>query len=70
MKPHYFDQDTADEDDMLLSMSKRLGYVPQTCLLGGSVVLGLANRGDDPCVGCAGPREKCHGRLRAAARKD
>ncbi len=62
MKPHYFDQDKADVDDMLLDMSKGQGYVPQTCLLGGAVVWGTVQSGGDPCKGCQGPRDKCHGR--------
>ncbi len=62
MKPHYFEQDKADSDDMNLGMAKMQGYVPQACLLGGMVVMGLVNEGKDPCKGCNGPREKCHGR--------
>ena len=62
MKPHYFDQDKADSDEMILYMAKIQGYVPQTCLLGGPIVMGVVNRGEDPCKGCQGPREKCHGR--------
>lgn len=64
MKPHYFDQDRADEDDMYLGMVKMQGYVPQTCLLGGPIVMGEVNAGRDPCAGCEGPRYKCHGRPR------
>jgi len=60
MKPHYFEQDKAD-DDMYLDMAKMQGYVPKTCLLGGAVVMGLVNEGKNPCKGCQGPREKCHG---------
>lgn len=62
MKPHYFEQDDADGDDMHLNMAKHQGYVPQTCLLGGTLVIGLVSTGADPCKGCVGPREKCHGR--------
>lgn len=62
MKPHYFEQDKADSDDTMLQLCIKQGYVPKTCLLGGALVFGLVNRGDDPCAGCAGPREKCHGR--------
>lgn len=62
MKPHYFDQESADADDLLLDMAKRQGYVPVTCLLGGPIVMGEVNVGRDPCAGCNGPRVKCHGR--------
>jgi len=62
MKPHYFDQETADDDDMLLNMAKGQGYVPQTCLLSGVLVMGIINDGKDPCIGCNCPREKCKGR--------
>jgi len=62
MKPHYFEQDEADSDDMNLGMAKMQGYVPKTCLLGGIIVIGLVNKGKNPCKGCNGPRGKCHGR--------
>lgn len=62
MKPHYFDQDKADDDDMFLSMVIMQGYVPSTCLLGGIVVMGLVNEKKDPCKGCNCDRNKCHGR--------
>ena len=61
MKPHYFDQDEPDSDDMQLGMAKMQGYVPQRCLLGGRIVMGEVNAGRNPCSGCAGPREKCGG---------
>ena len=66
MKPHYFSQESADADDMLLGMAKMQGYVPQTCLLGGMVVMGEVNGGRNPCHGCEGPRDKCKGRPRAS----
>ena len=62
MKPHYFEQAEADKDDMLLGMAKMQGYIPQTCLLGGMVVMSEINASRDPCAGCNAPREKCHGR--------
>ncbi len=62
MRPHYFEQDRADSNDMKLGMAKMQGYVPQTCLLGGTVVMGLVSEGKDPCKGCNGPRDKCYGR--------
>lgn len=64
MKPHYFDQDVGDQDDIQLKMAIGQGYVPDTCLLGGGVVLGEVNAGNDPCSGCEGPRDKCQGRTR------
>lgn len=64
MKPHYFEQQTADNDDMLLTMAKMQGYVPKTCLLGGMVVMAEVQDGKSPCSGCNGPREKCHGKAR------
>jgi hypothetical protein len=62
MKPHYFDQDHADESDYILGMAKSQGYVPKNCLLEGSLVVALVAGGEDPCQGCKGPREKCGGR--------
>ena len=62
--PHYFDQEKADPSDTQLAMAKGQGYVPQTCLLGGMTVMAEVTAGRDPCAGCNGPREKCHGRSR------
>lgn len=62
MKPHYFDQDKPDSDDMFLKMAIGQGYVPQGCLLGGQLVMRLINSGNDPCKGCEGDRIKCNGR--------
>lgn len=62
MKPHYFEQDKPDADDMWLDMAKGQGYVPKTCLLGGQVVMSEVSASRDPCAGCNGPREKCGGR--------
>ena len=39
MKLHYFDQDSADADDMMLGMAKMQGYVPAKCLLYGMDVI-------------------------------
>lgn len=66
MKLHYFDQAQSDADDMQLQMATAQGYVPRTCLLGGVVVMSEVRDGRDPCDGCAGPREKCHGRPRSS----
>lgn len=62
VKPHYFQQEKPDADDIQLKMAIGQGYVPTTCLLGGPTVMGLTMAGDDPCKGCQGPRERCHGR--------
>lgn len=62
MKVHYFEQEEADKDDMLLDMAKGQGYVSKGCLLGGQTVMGLVNNGTDPCKGCECDRNKCGGR--------
>jgi hypothetical protein len=62
MKLHYFDDEAADPSDINLQMAIGQGYVPKGCLLGGMVVMDEVNKGNDPCKGCAGPREKCGGR--------
>ncbi len=62
MKPHYFEQNEADKDDMQLGMAKMQGYVPLKCLLGGLLVMCEVGAGNDPCDGCEGPRDKCNGR--------
>lgn len=62
MKLHYFDQEIADEDDINLAMAIGQGYVPKTCLLNGMVVMYEVNKGNNPCWGCNGPREKCKGK--------
>lgn len=61
---HYFDQDKADVNDIRLQMAIHQGYVPSTCLLSGLIVMDEVFNQRDPCAGCNGPREKCHGRLR------
>jgi hypothetical protein len=61
MKPHYFAQESADENDRLLGVAKLQGYVPPGCLLGGMVVMGEVVNGRNPCRGCNGPRERCGG---------
>ena len=62
MKIHYFNQEEADGDDHLLGMAKMQSYVPQTCLLGGKTVMGLINKGENPCNGCNCDRIKCNGK--------
>ncbi len=64
MKPHYFNQEQPDEDDLMLELAIRQGYVPKGCLLGSPIDMGVVNAGDDPCKGCEGPRDKCGGRER------
>ncbi len=61
-KLHYFNQDKPDESDILLKMAIKQGYVPETCLLAGDLVLAFVNDGMDACKGCEGPRHKCNGR--------
>lgn len=61
-KLHYFDQSSADPDDIHLKMAIRQGYVPETCLLGGVLVMGLVGEGKSPCAGCNCSRAKCHGK--------
>lgn len=66
MKFHYFGQNEADEDDVMLKMAKGQGYVPGTCLLGGIVVMEEVKNGRDPCSGCNCDRGVCLGRPRRA----
>ena len=68
MKLHYFEQDTADGDDIQLAMAKVQGYVPKTCLLGGMVVMDEIQSDRDPCAGCEAPRRKCLGRAKREER--
>jgi len=62
MKLHYFDQEKADEDDMLLGMAIQQGYVPKTCLLGGMTIIAEVQEGISPCAGCNCDRAKCLGK--------
>lgn len=62
MKIAYFHLRTADNDDHALGDAKVMGYVPDTCLLGGSLVWKNISLELDPCAQCNGPREKCKGR--------
>ena len=62
MKPHYFEQETADADDLVLIMAKKQGYVPYNCLLGGIVAMHEVDKGNSPCAGSKGPREICGGK--------
>lgn len=69
MKMYYFEQDEPDDNDWQLKMCIGQGYVPTTCLLGGSVVWYEIQRSHDPCAGCNGPRNKCKGRMHKEAMK-
>ena len=61
--PHYFDREGgADPADIGLRMAIGQGYVPCGCLLSGIIVMSTVRKGEDPCRGCAGPRERCGGR--------
>ena len=60
--PHYFDLGKASTKDTLLAVCKDQGYVPYTCLLGGSIVMGAVRENKDPCEGCSGERSTCRGR--------
>jgi len=59
---HYFEFKEADPRDTVLKAAKKTGVVPDTCLLNGSVVMGIHYEGIDPCSQCSGPRERCGGR--------
>ena len=61
MKLHYFEQTEADPDDIKLKMAISQGYVPETCLLGGIVVMDEINKQRNPCHGCQSERDKCKG---------
>lgn len=63
MKVHYFDQEKADDDDILLNMAKGQGYVPQTCLLGGQTVMACVHDNKNPCHGCTCNKSKCKGEI-------
>ena len=54
-----FDKKKAPEKDIILKLAKEQGYVPDGCLLGGGVVMGLINKGENPCKGCNCNRSIC-----------
>lgn len=64
MQLHYFEQDVADSDDIQLKMAIGQGYVSAACLLGGMTVMSEINKGNNPCWGCNGPRDKCKGQAK------
>lgn len=66
VKPHYFEQESADQDDHPLGMAKMQGYVPETCLLSGAIVMSEVRAGRHPCWECNGPRERCGGKPKRA----
>ena len=47
--------------DMMLEMAKQQGYVPLKCILPGAIVMGLINKGENPCWGCNQDRSVCEG---------
>ncbi len=49
-------------EDIMLKMAIGQGYVPNGCTLDGMIVMGLINRGEDPCKGCNNDRINCNGR--------
>ena len=49
-------------NDMFLEMAIQQGYVPKDCMLTGQIVMGLVNKGEDPCKGCNQDRSVCGGR--------
>lgn len=66
-RAHYFDLLTASPLDIQLKMAIGQGYVPATCLIGGSVAMSEVTAGRDPCSGCDGPRDRCRGRPKRSA---
>ncbi len=64
MKLSYKDQSQPDADDHVLKAMVDSGVVPQGCMLGGPVVAGLNDHGQDPCATCDFDRERCGGRKR------
>ena len=52
----------ASPEDITLQIAIGQGYVPKTCLIAGGIVMGLINKGKDPCEGCYSDRSKCGGR--------
>lgn len=62
MKPHYFNQEQADSNDIMLQMAIAQGYVPKNCLLNGKIVFDEVRNQRCPCGGCEGPRDKCDGK--------
>lgn len=64
MKAEYFTQFKADQDDYLLHEYIARGFVPVSCLLGGTLVQLSVEEERDPCATCPGPRKRCRGRPR------
>ena len=48
--------------DIYLQMAIGQGYVPQTCVLDGQLVMLLVIKHEDPCAGCNADRTICKGR--------
>lgn len=62
MKLSYEAQGVADADDDLLKRAIKYGKVPASCLMGGSIIQLVLERGGDPCEVCGISRTKCQGR--------
>lgn len=63
---NYFNFTEARHTDRELKLAKKLGVVPETCLLHGALVMGYHELSLDPCLECPGPpdggRARCRGR--------
>ena len=62
MELQYFEDGQIDNDDIQHKMAVNQGYVPQTCRLGGMIIMNAINQSLDPCKGCHCDRSECHGR--------
>ena len=69
MNLHYFDNPEKAILDYKLASAIDQGYVPQTCLLAGMLVLHEVTEGRDPCAGCEGTRFICQGRAKMEGQK-
>ena len=58
----YEDRKKQAENDGMLKLCKEQGYVPEGCVLAGSLVYALTNETGDACKGCNEDRRKCKGR--------
>ncbi len=58
-KLHYFNGEQADPTDIFLKMAIGQGYVPETCLLSGQLVMALTKEGRDPRSEERSPRTLC-----------
>lgn len=51
-----------NEKDYMRELCIKQGYVPTTCALDGMLILGLVNKGENPCDGCNANRNICKGK--------